>query len=210
MNAFLWDRDLRRHYLDGQHVQPAGQPHRLQDAGAGRREGAVVVAAHPRARVLPLPARSASPPTSPRGGRKLLKLNAWECLLAMMAEMERQVARADDRFEVARSNAELDAVLAARQDGDRPHRRGRPRPRRRARRGRPRGRLARLEELAERGVASLTLAHLFPNDLAGHAEAHPRGAAQVPHLPAGHRGGPVARADARRAARWSSGWWSCA
>ena len=30
------------------------------------------------------------------------------------------------------------------------------------------GRLKRLEQLAERGVASLTIAHLFPNDLAGH------------------------------------------
>ena len=36
--------------LDRAHVRPAGQPHRLQDAGEGRGEGAVVVAAHPRAR----------------------------------------------------------------------------------------------------------------------------------------------------------------
>jgi membrane dipeptidase len=35
------------------------------------------------------------------------------------------------------------------------------------------GRLARLDQLAERGVASLTLAHLFPNELAGHAEGIP-------------------------------------
>jgi membrane dipeptidase len=92
----------------------------------------------------------------------------------MMANMERQVARAEDRFGVARSNQELDRVLArgataivhtvegghvldaglATDDVE--------------------GRLARLEQLAERGVASLTIAHLFPNNLAGHAEGIPK------------------------------------
>jgi membrane dipeptidase len=107
------------------------------------------------------------------GGRTLLSQNAWNCVLVMMAEMERQVARAGDRFEMARSNDELDRVLAARRAAiihtvegghvlsaglaadDLP------------------GRLARVDQLAQRGVASLTLAHLFPNDLAGHAEAIP-------------------------------------
>ena len=101
----------------------------------------------------------------------------------MMAKMERQVARAEDRFEVARSNAELDGVLAAGKtaivhtvegghvlggglDADDLH-----------------GRLARLDELAERGVASLTLAHLFPNDLAGHAEGIPEGQRKFPICP---------------------------
>jgi membrane dipeptidase len=87
---------------------------------------------------------------------------------------ERQVARAGDRFEMARSNVELDRVLAAGRTAivhtvegghvlgagldadDLP------------------GRLARLDLLAERGVASLTLTHLFPNDLAGHIEAIPK------------------------------------
>ena len=35
------------------------------------------------------------------------------------------------------------------------------------------GRLARVDELAKRGVASITLAHLFPNELAGHTEGIP-------------------------------------
>jgi membrane dipeptidase len=113
------------------------------------------------------------------GGRKLLKLSAWECLLAMMDIMERQVARSD-RFEVARSNAELDRVLATGKTAivhtvegghvlgagleadDLP------------------GREARLEVLADRGVASLTLAHLFRNDLAGHAEAIPEMLRRLP------------------------------
>ena len=103
-------------------------------------------------------------------------------LLAQMAEMERQVARAE-RFELARSNAELDAALAAGKtaivhtveggdvlsaglaENDVP------------------GRLARVDQLADRGVASITLAHLFPNDLAGHAEAIPADQRKFPICP---------------------------
>ena len=91
-----------------------------------------------------------------------------------MKEMNRQVERAQDRFEVARSNADLDRVVATGKTAivhtvegghvlgagldadDLP------------------GRLARLEELAQRGVASLTLAHLFPNELAGHVDGIPK------------------------------------
>jgi microsomal dipeptidase-like Zn-dependent dipeptidase len=36
------------------------------------------------------------------------------------------------------------------------------------------GHIERLQTLADRGVASLTLAHLFPNDLAGHTNAIPQ------------------------------------
>jgi membrane dipeptidase len=117
-----------------------------------------------------------------RGGRKLLKLNAWQCVLEMLDEMERQVARADG-LDVAHSNAQMDAILAASKcaivhtvegghvlgagleadDID--------------------GRLARLDTLAKRGVASLTLAHLFPNDLAGHAEAIPAEQRSFPVCP---------------------------
>jgi membrane dipeptidase len=121
------------------------------------------------------------------GGRTLLKQNAWNCVLVMMAEMERQVARAGDRFELARSNDELDRVVAARKTAivhtvegghvlsaglaadDLP------------------GRLGRLDQLAQRGVASLTLAHLFPNDLAGHAEA----------IPAEQRNFPICKLDTK-------------
>jgi membrane dipeptidase len=172
MNAFLWDRDLRRHYWTGRTFNPLAS---LSDFKMLERGGVKVLwsSLHiPEANYFRNPPiRLAAHLT--RGGRKLLKLSAWECLLAMMAGMERQVARAEDHFEVARSNAELDRVLAAgrtaivhtvegghvldagldEDDVD--------------------GRLARLDQLAERGVASLTLAHLFRNDLAGHAEGIP-------------------------------------
>ena len=45
------------------------------------------------------------------------------------------------------------------------------------------GRLARVDHLADRGVASITLAHLFPNDLAGHAEAIPEDQRKFPICP---------------------------
>jgi len=172
MNAFLWGRDLRRHYWTGRGFDPLAS---LTDFKMLEKGGVKVLwsSLHvPEANLfgcwfLRLLAHTTS------GGRKLLKLNAWECLLAMMAMMERQVARADG-FTMARSNAELDQVLAAGRTAivhtvegghvlsaglkadDVP------------------GHLARLEQLAERGVASLTLSHLFPNHLAGHAEAVPK------------------------------------
>jgi membrane dipeptidase len=184
MNAFLWDRDLRRHYFTGRTFNPLAS---LSDFKMLEKGGVKVLwsslhipeSALFGCRLLRFAAHFTA------GGRKLLKLNAWECVLVMMGEMERQVARSGDRFEVARTNAELDEVLAARKtaivhtvegghvlgaglDADDLA-----------------GRLARLGQLAQRGVASLTLAHLFPNELAGHAEA----------IPAAQRSGPICRLD---------------
>ncbi|MEX2106266.1 MAG: membrane dipeptidase [Solirubrobacterales bacterium] len=171
MNAFLWDRDLRRHYWTGGTFNPLAS---LTDFKMLEQGGVKVLWSSLH---IPEPNYFRNPPLRiaahlTGGGRKLLKLSAWECLLAMADEMERQVARAD-RFEIARSNAELDRALAAgrtaivhtvegghvlgagldEDDLD--------------------GRLERLAQLAERGVASLTLAHLFRSDLAGHAEGIP-------------------------------------
>lgn len=180
MNAFLWDRDLRRHYWTGRTFDPLAS---LTDFKMLKAGGVTVLWSS-----LHIPERNffgcwllrfAAHLTA--GGRKLLKLSAWECLLVMMAEMERQVAVVDQRFEVAHSNVELDRILAAGKTaivhtvegghvlGAGLHAADLP------------GRLARLDRLAERGVASLTLAHLFPNELAGHAEA----------IPAAERSGPI-------------------
>jgi membrane dipeptidase len=184
MNAFLWDRDLRRHYWTGRTFDPLAS---LSDFKMLEKGGVKVLwsslhipeRALLRCRLLRIAAHFTA------GGRTLLKQNAWQCLLVMMADMERQVARAGDRFVMARSNAELDGVVAAEKTAivhtvegghvlgagldanDLP------------------GRLARLDQLADRGVASLTLAHLFPNDLAGHAEA----------IPAAQRTGPICKLD---------------
>ena len=182
MNAFLWDRDLRRHYCTGSTFNPLAS---LSDFKMLEKGGVKVLWSS-----LHIPEREYFQCTPIRvaahffrGGRMLLRRNAWECLLAMLAKMERQVARAENRFAVARSNADLDQTLAAGKTAivhtvegghvlgaglgadDLP------------------GRLARLDELAKRGVASLTLAHLFPNDLAGHAEGIPEEQRKFPICP---------------------------
>ena len=181
MNAFLWSRDLRRHYAGGSAFNPLAS---LSDFPMLRKGGVKVVwsSLHIPEReyfgcwLIRLVARFTP------GGRKLLKLNAWDCLLAMMKEMERQVERTDD-FEVARSNADLDRVLAAgcaaivhTVEGGHVLGAG-------LAADDVAGRLARLDELAARGVASLTLAHLFPNDLAGHTEAIPARLRKLPTCP---------------------------
>jgi membrane dipeptidase len=172
MNAFLWDRDLRKHYCTGTTFNPLASLSdfkMLEQGGVKVLWSSLHVPEQPflRCRVIHLLAHVTA------GGRMLLKRNAWDCLLKQMDEMERQVARAGDRFALAHSNAELDGILgggrtaivhtvegghvlsAGLADGDLD------------------GRLARLDQLAERGVASLTLCHLFPNDLGGHSEAIP-------------------------------------
>jgi membrane dipeptidase len=182
MNAFLWDRDLRRHYWTGSTFNPlasASDFKMLEKGGVKVLWSSLHIPEREyfQCKLISLAAHLF------RGGRMLLRRNAWECLLAMMALMERQVARAGTRLEVARSNAELDQIRAAGKTAivhtvegghvlgaglgadDLP------------------GRLARLEELATRGVASLTLAHLFPNDLAGHAEGIPEDQRKFPICP---------------------------
>jgi microsomal dipeptidase-like Zn-dependent dipeptidase len=181
MNSFLWDRDLRRHYWTGKTFDPLASltDFKMLEKGDVRVLWSSLHIPERQyfdCRLIRMAAHLF------RGGRKLLKLNAWECLLAMMEKMEWQVARTD-RFRLVRSNAELTAALRggktailhtlegghvlgaglAADDLD--------------------GRLGRLERLADRGVASLTLAHLFPNDLAGHAEAIPAAQRTFPICP---------------------------
>jgi membrane dipeptidase len=100
----------------------------------------------------------------------------------MMDQMEHQVERATDEFgvEMARSYADLEQVLAR---GGRAvihtveggHHLG-------AGLGPDdlQGRLDRLEYLAGRGVASLTLTHIFPTELAGHVESIEEALHQIP------------------------------
>jgi membrane dipeptidase len=183
MNAFLWDRDLRRHYCTGKTFNPLAS---LSDFKMLEKGGVDVLWSS-----LHIPERQMfdckllwllAHVTS--GGRKLLKLTAWECLLLMMTGMEQQVARTE-HFQVAHSNAELDQVRAA----------GRTAIVHTVEGGyvlgagladdNLEGRLDRVDQLAKRGVASLTLVHFFPNELAGQAEA----------IPAAQKSGPVCPVD---------------
>jgi membrane dipeptidase len=181
MNAFLWGRDLRRHYLSGHTFNPLAS---LSDFKMLEKGGVRVLWSS-----LHIPERQYFQCGLIRffahffgGGRRLLKDNPWDNLLVMMAAMERQVARAE-RFELARSNAELDSVLAAGKiaiihtvEGGDVLSAGLAADDVAAR-------LARLDHLADHGVASLTLTHLFPNDLAGHAEAIPEDQRMFPICP---------------------------
>lgn len=172
MNAFFWGRDLRRHYFAGSTFNPLASltDFKMLKQGDVRVVWSILhVPEQEQLRNPPLRLLARLTP----GGRKILKQNAWECTLLMMDAMEEQVARAEDEFAIARSNAELDAALAAGKrvfvhtiEGGHQLTAGLPE-------GDIQSRLDRLEKLADRGVASLILAHLFPNDLAGHSECIP-------------------------------------
>ncbi|HET8813988.1 MAG TPA: membrane dipeptidase [Solirubrobacterales bacterium] len=171
MNAFFWDRDLRKHYFTGSTFNPLASltDFKMLERGDVRVVWSVVHV--PEENYFRNPAIKLLARVT-RGGRTMLKLNAWDCALRMIDEMERQVGRAEG-FAVAHSNAELDAALAAGKrafvhtvEGGHILDAG-------LAEGDIKSRLGRLEELAERGVCSLTIAHLFRNDLAGHSECIP-------------------------------------
>jgi membrane dipeptidase len=172
MNAYFWGRDLRKHYFAGSTFNPLAS---LTDFEMLRKGDVRVVwsISHvPEQEYFRNPPIRLLAHLTP-GGRKMLKHDAWEITLRMMDAMEQQVARAGDEFAFARSNAELDAALAAGKrvfvhtiEGGHQLSAGLPE-------GDVQSRLDRLEQLAERGLASLILAHLFPNDIAGLSECIP-------------------------------------
>jgi membrane dipeptidase len=171
MNAYFWGRDLRKHYFAGSAFNPLAS---LTDFKM-LREGDVRVLWS----VLHVPEEEyfRLPPVRllahlTKGGRAILRDKAWKSTLRMLEAMEEQVDRAPE-FEIAHSNAELDAALAGGKrvfvhtvEGGHQLSAGLDE-------GDVKGHLTRLEELADRGVASLILAHLFPNQLAGHSECIP-------------------------------------
>jgi membrane dipeptidase len=172
MNAFFWDRDLRRHYFTYKKFCPLASLSDFQMLEEGNVKVIWSVLHVPEEDYFRNPAIRLLGHVT-KGGRTMLKLNAWDAMLRMMSEMEWQVARTGGKFTVARTYAELEEAIAAEKravihtvegghmlsaglaDGD------------------VASRLTRLETLARRGVASLTIAHLFRNDLAGHSECIP-------------------------------------
>jgi membrane dipeptidase len=171
LNAWLWGRNLKHHWWSSTVFNPLAT---LSDFKMLRKGGVKVLWSSLH---VPEPEYMRCAPLRGlallfRGGRMLLSEDAWTCLKSQRDKMESQVAAADG-MRIVRSNAELDAALAAGDiafvhtvegahhlsaglaDGDLD------------------GRLARVDTLATWGVASLTLAHLFPNDVAGHEEGIP-------------------------------------
>jgi membrane dipeptidase len=174
MNSWLWHRDLRRHYWTGKAFDPLASLtdfKMLEKGGVKVLWSSLHIPEHDFIHFFPLWIVA----HLLKSGRKLLHKTAWECLLDMKADMEDQVGRTEGRFRMAGSNAELDEVIASGNtaivhtvEGGHVLSAGLE----------PDDiatRLARVDHLASGGVASLTIAHLFPNDLAGHADAIPPG-----------------------------------
>lgn len=165
LKAYLFRRNLWRHYRSGAAFDPfsSRSDFRMLEAGGV----GVVWAAHypPERRLfedcfwLGL-AGSLTLPVY----RKVLRGTPYETLLAMMDALEREAARRPERTAVARSPAEVDrireegriALVHAVEGGH-------------VLEGRP----ERLEELARRGVAVLTLTHFYANRLADQVDAIP-------------------------------------
>ena len=87
MNAYFWDRDLRKHYFTGSTFNPLAS---LTDFKMLSKGDVRVLWS-----VLHVPEEDyfRNPPIRllahfTKGGRTMLKLNAWECMLRMMGEME--------------------------------------------------------------------------------------------------------------------------
>ena len=165
LKAYLFRRNLWRHYWSGSFLNPFSSRtdfQRLSKGGVG-----VVVAAHylPERRLAECfwirAAAFLLIPAYP----KLMHGSRFERLLEMVEAMEREVGRRPDRTEVARSYADLARIQAAGKmavvhavegahvlEGD----------------------LGRLDTLAQRGVAMLTLTHFYPNQVASQVDAIPK------------------------------------
>ena len=109
--AYLYGRDLRRHWMSGFLANPLASRSDFAMLGRGgvRLLGSSLYppALDMKRSALPRWAAHLMPHT-----RKLLHAPRWEVLLDMMRVMEEQIARAEG-IELARSNAELDQILAS-------------------------------------------------------------------------------------------------
>jgi microsomal dipeptidase-like Zn-dependent dipeptidase len=182
LKAWLFGRSLWRHIHSGATLDPFSSRSDfvvLERGGVG-----VICAAHhaPEARLLDdcgllRFAAGAASLVAPNVGR-IGRTAPYDILLEMMDELERQVARHPDRAEIARSAADIarirgsgriavvhavegaGALADAGADADAED---------------SGAALARLEALAGRGVAILTLAHFYPNGLTSHVVGIPDG-----------------------------------
>ena len=167
LKAYLYNRDLWRHYWSGKAWDPFSSRadfKMLEKGGVG-----VIWAAHylPERQLFsdcPL-IRSAAAFFVP-DSRRLFEGSLFERTVEMIGAMEREIARRPDRVELARSAADVVRIREAGKlavvhsvegshilEGD----------------------LGRLEILADLGVAMLTLAHFYPNDIAAHVDGVPKG-----------------------------------
>jgi microsomal dipeptidase-like Zn-dependent dipeptidase len=166
LKAYLFRRNLWRHLWSGKTFDPFASRsdfRMLEKGGVG-----VIWAAHylPERQLFEdcLLLRLAASLLVPAWDR-LVKGSLFERLLEMMDALEREIGRRPDRVELAYSAADVERIRAA-------------------------GKLAvvhtiegahvlegdpdRLDELAGRGVAMLTLAHFYPNGAVAHVDGIPK------------------------------------
>ena len=165
LKAYLFRRHLWWHYWSGHAFNPLSSrtDFRMLRKGGVR----VVVASHylPERRLAECFWIRAAAFLFIPAYYKLMHGSRFGRLLEMMDAMEREAARRPDLVEVARSYMELERIEAAGKmavvhavegahalEGD----------------------VDRLDELARRGVAMLTLAHFFPNGLASQVDGIPK------------------------------------
>lgn len=166
LKAFLFRRNLWRHYWSGKAFNPFSSRSdfkMLNRGGVG-----VLWAAHylPERELLRdcamvrLAARLLVP-----AYRKLTQGSLFDHLMAMIDVMEREVARHPEKAEVARSAAEVQRIrregkIAVVHTVEGAHV--------------LEGDVARLDRLAERGVAMITLAHFYANGVAAQVDGIPK------------------------------------
>jgi microsomal dipeptidase-like Zn-dependent dipeptidase len=165
LKAYLFGRNLWRHYGSGGAFNPFAS--RTDFPSLGRGGVGVVWAAHyvPEAEIFrDCWLAGAAARFSGAYGR-LTAGTPLDRLLAMMAVLEREIARAPNQAELARSVADVDRIRAARKIAvvhavEGAHVLG--------------GDPERVGDLAEAGVAMITLTHFYANGLAAHVDGVPR------------------------------------
>lgn len=176
LKAYLFNRNLWRHYLSGKSWNPLASRSDFEMLVKGGVR--VVWAAH----YLPEEKLFADCPLARLGARLLVpgsggKLSGgrFPRLLAMMDALEREISRHSDRAELARSAADVRRITGENKIALVHHIEGshalsfdvgeRLDPERIAHN---------LDVLADRGVAMITLSHFYPNGLTGHVDGVPK------------------------------------
>ncbi|KPK56863.1 MAG: hypothetical protein AMS21_12260, partial [Gemmatimonas sp. SG8_38_2] len=162
LKAYLYNRDLRRHYWSGKAWDPFSSRsdfRMLENGGVG-----VIWAAHylpERELFEDCPLIRTAAEIFVIDSQRLFRGSLFERTVEMIGALEREIARRPDRVELARSAADVVRIreagkLAVVHSVEGGHI--------------LEGELGNLEVLADLGVAMLTLAHFYPNGIATHVD----------------------------------------
>ena len=177
MNAFLWGRDLRRHYFTGKGFNPLAS---LTDFKLIEQGGVRVLWSSPHIPEPPVLRVQAHPARRPLHRRRpeLLKKNAWECRSSCTTRWSGRSRAPKTASTWPTPTPSSTGVIASGKTAIVHTRRGRPRPRRGPRQGRPAGAPGAARPARRHGRR---LAHdrpSLPERPRGPRGGHPRGEAQ--------------------------------